>query len=173
MSTWRTVRISALPGTVCLGLALLIRNELTNPPAPPAPQQALADAVAVEPLPPEPVLSPAALDLFSEVIERPVFSPTRRPPEAPAPPAPERAPVKANLEFTLAGIIISEKGRFVLAVPKGNKGDVVRVGEGRSIDGWTVARVEPDRALFRRGEAESLMILQFFERSEASPNSRN
>ncbi|HSA80700.1 MAG TPA: hypothetical protein VLE23_07735 [Geminicoccaceae bacterium] len=174
MSKWRSrgVLISSLPGAACLGLALLIHHELTNPPAPPASQEALADAVAVEPLPPQAVASPAALDLFSAVIERPVFSPTRRPAEEPPPPAPERAPVVQNPRFSLVGIIISEMGRFVLAMPEGGVGGVMRVGEGRSIDGWTVARVEPDRAVFRQGETENLMILEFFERSEASPNSR-
>jgi hypothetical protein len=170
MSKWRTVRISALPGAVCLGLVLLIDNELTNPPAPPASQPPSADAVAVEPLPPKPVLSPAALDLFSAVIERPVFSPTRRPAEPPSPPSPEPAPVEQDPEFSLAGIIISEHGRFVLAVTKGGRGDVVRVGEGRSIDGWTIARVEPERAVLRRGETENLMLLEFFKPSEAPPN---
>lgn len=172
MSRWRprTALVLCLLGSICLGLALLIYQELTDPPTP-ASHVALAEPAAVEPLPPEAVLSLPALELFSALVERPVFSPTRRPEEEEAEESePTQEPVSKPPNFSLAGIVISEKGRFVVAVQQGRKGGVVRVGEGRSIDGWKVARIEPDRAVFQRGETENLMVLEFYRQSDGAPN---
>jgi type II secretory pathway component PulC len=159
----RAVLLPALPGAACLGLALLIHDELMNPPAPPASQGPQAEAAAVEPLPREPALTLAPLEDFSEIVERPVFSRTRRPDEVPAQPTSE--PVKSVPQFSLAGTVITELGRVALAVTESD-GSPVRVAEGRPIDGWTAARIESDRVLFRRGESEHLMILEFYSPSE-------
>lgn len=157
---------SVLPAVACLGLGLLVHDELMNPPAPPAARGPQSEAATVEPLPPEPAVSLAPLEDFAAIVERPVFSRSRRPDAAPAQPAPE--PVKRVPEFSLAGTIIAEHGRFALAVTEYD-GSPVRVAEGRSIDGWTVARIESDRVLLRRGDREHLMILEFYSPSQPAP----
>jgi hypothetical protein len=102
-------------------------------------------------------------DRFSVIVERPLFSPVRRPntEELAAEPAPA-------LDFTLSGIVISSGEPFALLKPSAGDG-VMRVKEGDDVTGWTVARIEPDRIVVRQRSMEQELFLDFGAPAPARP----
>jgi len=142
--------------SICLGLSFLIFRQAEvglplpdlSPAARPASPASVASAAA----------GPASLDLprlepigaFAEVVERPVFFQTRRPPdpEAEPPPQAEAAP---KADFVLSGLILSGKERLALLRPV-RSATVERVHEGEEIEGWLVQAVKADRVVLKRGE---------------------
>lgn len=102
-----------------------------------------AEGVAPHAVPP--------LDTFSEIALRPLFSPTRRPPEAveasPEPvteveqPAPEPVPATTPV-VTVYGIVENTKERVALISIDGQALRWVR--EGELLDTWTVERIGED-----------------------------
>lgn len=109
---------------------------------------------SARPLPQMPSRKPTSN--FDAIVERPLFSPTRRPtppkqaaakPQALTAPAPPPPPLAA----TLLGIIIAPDVRS--AVVRMSSGRSVTVVEGGSIEGWELKRVEPEYAQFRYNDA--------------------
>jgi hypothetical protein len=94
-------------------------------------------------------------DRFSIIVERPLFSPVRRPNSEE--PAAEPAP---TLDFTLSGIVISSGEPFALLKPSAGDG-LMRVKEGDDVTGWTVARIESDRIVVRQRSVEQELFLDF------------
>jgi hypothetical protein len=95
---------------------------------------ALANPVAAQPL-----------DQLSTILDRPLFSPSRRPParppppvvQAPAPPAPPPPP--PNL--VLFGVVMDGEGARAV-VRAGADKKLVRAQIGDEIDGWKVSQIE-------------------------------
>jgi type II secretory pathway component PulC len=88
------------------------------------------------------------------ILERPVFSETRRPSENPA-------NVQATAtDFTLAGVVISASARSVLVKP-GNGGMIQRLKEGDDIGGWILEEIALDRIKIRRGAVEAEMLIDY------------
>jgi len=92
---------------------------------------------------------------FAAIVERPVFSPTRRPPsegttETAAP----------TLDFSLFGVVNSAGEQSALIKPS-TGGEPVRVKEGEKVSGWTVARIASDRILVRHDTMERELLLDF------------
>jgi hypothetical protein len=114
--------------------------------------------VAVDPLPAAATLTSPPRDAFLVVVERPIFSQSRRPVPPPANAGPQiPAP---TLDFELTGVVISSSERFAL-VHMSKGGGVVRVGQPASVSGWEVIAIEPDRVLFRNGRLEQEIQLKF------------
>jgi type II secretory pathway component PulC len=88
------------------------------------------------------------------ILERPVFSETRRPSEDPA-----GAQATAT-DFTLAGVVISASERSVLVKP-GNGGMIQRLKEGDDIGGWILEEIAFDRIKIRRGAVEAEMLIDY------------
>lgn len=89
--------------------------------------------------------SPLALQL----LERPLFSPTRRPPPPPPPPESVAPPPPDPIEQArVLGLVGGKAGTVVLWV----EGSVRRLRLGDALGGWTLSRVEGRRATFGRGE---------------------
>jgi hypothetical protein len=137
---------TALLGVLCGGFAAVVFLELEPPLADPGAraaarmQQKPALAAASEPrftMPP--------LRDFGEVLARPVFSETRRPP------APEAAAPGATAPFTLVGVVLSATERHAL-LEHGQPPHLDRVAEGQEVDGWTLEAVQLDRVVLRRGD---------------------
>jgi hypothetical protein len=135
---------------LCLGLAGLIYVELDQPsidsiakasPAPPRdPATASRDAPAFT-MPP--------IRAYTEVLERPLFSETRRPSvDSPAAPVDPRSSA-----FNLVGTIISANERHAL-IEHGQPPHLERVSEGQDIDGWAVESIRNDRVILTRAEAK-------------------
>jgi len=89
---------------------------------------------------------------FSAMVERPLFTPTRRPfvPEAPPPAPPGAAPPPPPLQAVVKAIVLAEGGRMTLVGRSGQKG-VQLLMEGDEMDGWTVSGITQEAVSFRRG----------------------
>jgi general secretion pathway protein N len=111
---------------------------------------------------------------FAVIVERPLFSPTRRPapppeemaqaeppPEEPLPE--EEPPADAEpppvVDFTLTGIVIAGSERYAL-VERHEDGRTVQVTEGGDVNGWFAVLIDPDRAVFRNGATEEELLLR-------------
>jgi len=87
---------------------------------------------------------PAPLDRLSATRERPLFSPTRRPPAAPAPPSvigAERVPLAPPPTVALIGIVLNAEGAQAL-VRAGPADRPVRLRRGDEIGGWKVTEID-------------------------------
>ena len=127
--------------TACIGLAAVNAVELRGDAAgstivarPPA-------RVAPEPVAPKP--PPIAVGkLMATALDRPLFSPTRRPPSAGGGPVEE-----AFIGDRLTGIIVSPERRLaIFAVPAGKP---IVVTEGDSVGGWQVETITPTAVSLR------------------------
>jgi hypothetical protein len=141
MVKWRLSAPTIMLGALCLALGGAIavewhdwqESEVSS-----APEQAGASAPVTTPKPTVPALS-----TYSEVLSRPLFSPTRRPSEE-APAATPETPM------TLVAIVIaSHRGPHAL-VRYGTPPQTDRVVEGQTIDNWTVEAIKFDRLILRK-----------------------
>ena len=141
-----------------IGLAWVIYQQLEASAPPNRPAVEAAAVLGVPELPPLPEFSMAPLITFSAVLDRPVFSRSRRPPAVDV--AVVSSKVSNVLDLTLKGVIYSEGERIALFAPKDSK-DVLRLVEGSSYQGWELFKVEPSRVHFRRGDREEALALVF------------
>ena len=100
---------------------------------------------------------------FAEIVERPLFWSSRRPPFEQA--AVTTAP---GLDYSLFGVVISTDAPVALLKPEAG-GDPIRVQVGEALSGWTVARIESDRVLMRQGGMERELTLNFAAPAPAVP----
>ena len=108
------------------------------------------DAGAPPPaLPPLP--APATL---SAIAERPLFSPSRRPPAAE-----KAAPADPGIEsrYRLLGSITADTGRQAVLAEGARH---FQIGEGGSLEGWTVSRIEHDRVTLSSPKGTAILQLQ-------------
>jgi hypothetical protein len=128
------------------GLGLLVAEEL----APPAPTgSALTPQNPGKPVPVEKRAPPRrrALQEFSAITERPVFSETRRP----EPPASDRSTARRTLDgVILMGTVIGRDRKSALLRVPGSP-TLQTVSEGQAIAGWTLEKVLPDRVVLSVG----------------------
>jgi hypothetical protein len=93
--------------------------------------------------------------LVAEILERPLFSPSRQAAdEAPeevaeAPKEPPKMPGR------LEGVTIRPEAREALFERDGQR--PIAVKEGQEIDGWTVASIKPDQVLLKSTEGEQIV----------------
>jgi type II secretory pathway component PulC len=90
-----------------------------------------------------PKLTVPALSSYSEVLSRPLFSPTRRPSED-APAATPETPM------TLVAIVIASRRGPHALVRYGTPPQTDRVGEGQTIENWTIDAIKFDRVILRK-----------------------
>ena len=147
--------LTALLVAACAGLGWTVYRGFSAPPeAPGAASPAAGDDVA--PLPEAASFEMPPLEAFSIVAERPLFSPTRRPPEGEV----AAAAPRQMLDLTLIGVVLTAEERLAIVTPAG-QGNAVRLGVGDSIQGWTLVAVEPERATFERDGEEETLFLAF------------
>lgn len=101
-------------------------------------------------------------DSLASIAERPLFSEARRPMENKTQTAIEAGATASLADFALTGTVLSgtDGQRFVTLRPADGSKDV-SVAEGGAIQGWTVIGIEAGRAVFRRGDIETTLVLQF------------
>jgi len=112
-----------------------------------------SDAAFVNPLAAHPIAA------FAATRERPLFSPTRRPPprpvaaDAPRPVAvpPSPAPPSAPPSMALFGTIIGLNGARAL-IRTGDAPKIVEVAAGDEVGGWTVNRIDKRHLVLSLGE---------------------
>ncbi|HWE72693.1 MAG TPA: hypothetical protein VG328_05990 [Stellaceae bacterium] len=107
-----------------------------------------------------PVYSLAPLSTFSAVMDRPLFSPDRRP----APGVSETLGSWSAL--VLAGIVVTPDSHEVL-IAHGTPPKLVHLQEGQSVDGWTVRAIEPDHVVVANGGEQH--ELRFGKRQDQRP----
>ncbi|MDQ2090850.1 type II secretion system protein N [Marimonas arenosa] len=106
---------------------------------------------------------PPPLAAFNAVLEKPLFSPTRQPPETveddSTPPAEDRSVTSPQrLRAKLLGVVVSESRHLaILEVP--SEPTVVYVSKGEELLGWTLKELGPDTVEFERnGETVTLTL---------------
>jgi hypothetical protein len=88
-----------------------------------------------------------SLDQLSAILDRPLFSPTRRPPAPPPAPAPivhaaePPAPPPPPPNLVLFGVVMDGEGARAI-VRAGADKKLVRAQIGDEIDGWKVSQIE-------------------------------
>lgn len=151
---WR--RAITASGTLAAILALLAQIAVL-----PAPGLGSSDATPL-PRPPFEAHKLDPVESYAAIADRPLFQPSRRPaippkPAAPAgavaaaprplPPPPPPAPPPVLPAITLLAVVISADKREAVLGLAGNK--AATLAEGESLEGWVLARVLPDRVVFR------------------------
>ena len=141
-------RLLVLVAPIAIGASYLLQPD--DPTAVPAVVRA-GDAQAA--LPPEtpdadPRAAPLAapqLSALTETVERPLFSPSRRGPQAPptveaaAPPPPPPAPPPA---LKVQGVILAGD-QTVALLRRDDTGETLTAHPGDDLSGWHVDRIEP------------------------------
>jgi len=134
----------------CLALTWLIYEQLTMAPnseafARPSTQR----TIDLPDLPLELQFAMPAIETYQAVLERPLFSPNRRPP-------PTAIAALKGFNFTLMGVLIDKNLGLALLRRQGDGKDVrMRVGE--EIEGWTLLEVALDFIVVERDGQEEIL----------------
>jgi hypothetical protein len=89
-------------------------------------------------------LAAQSLERLSATVDRPLFSPSRRPPASPVAKAPEPLAPPAPPDLVLSGIVMD--GERALAVVRiGAEKKILHAQLGDNIGGWTVSQIEGRR----------------------------
>lgn len=135
---------------ICIGLGSMIFTQARDGvPLPDLSGTIAAPSVAAGETPQNLAPMPP-IETFDEVVERPLFFRSRRPPDPDAAPPPEAA-AAPKADFVLTGLVISGTERLALLRPAGSK-TVERVHQGAEIEGWRVEAIHADRVVLKRGE---------------------
>ncbi len=142
--------------------------------------EALHSPLVIPPAPEAKPVAPALLpeykptagpEAYAEVIDRPLFSPTRRQAPPPPPPEPPKPPtqVMQTGQYQLTGTIqVGDKLYAFLKETKGGKG--VRAAQGDMLPGgMKLAKVEPDKVLFTQYDSEEEVKLQVSKSTRTTP----
>lgn len=132
---------------LCLGLGYSTYSALrTVPEAPRSAEQGVP--VAPPPVPAKAEFTMPPRQDFVEIVSRPIFSPTRRPPPDTEVSFEE---VRSELEVKLVGVVIASGDEIAIVTPK-NGSAFVRLSEGDRYQGWTVEQIDAQGVTFRRNE---------------------
>ncbi|WP_027532011.1 hypothetical protein [Bradyrhizobium sp. WSM3983] len=117
------------------------------------------------------------LSALSGTQERPIFSATRRPPpravaaapaeEAHAPPP---KPVEAPPPLMLVGAVVGEGDAIAILVNRTDQ-KIIRLRQGESLDGWSLASVLPREVTLKQGDRSEVLALQRPDGSSAPAGS--
>jgi hypothetical protein len=157
---------ATLLALLCAGLGAALWIELRDMPESVLIAEASGAPGVPEPAAPEepdPAVPPLAV--YATVIERPLFSPTRRPPPAPQPA--EAGPARMQ-GMTLKGIVLSPHRRISLIETAGAGLTPQRIAEGERVQGWSLKAVQPDHVVLRQGEVVRRLELRTGSGSSAS-----
>lgn len=113
------------------------------------------------------------LESLSSTRERPLFSPSRRPPAqaivAPPPPQPRVAPVvPEQLQFALVGTVIGGNERIGVFLDNATR-NVVRLQVGQAVAGWTLRDVQARTATFKKDQRQTMLALPSRNGRQESP----
>ena len=145
-------KVNLLLLLLCAGLGAAAYDQVTRP-APALP--------AVEPVTPSPErleatrasqpfrMPPKAQ--FVEFVERPPFSPSRKPPKETPESVQEAAKPARDLRLTLVGVVISSD-KSIAVLSRRGASEMQRVSRGEKIEGWLLEGVMPDRVVLSQGK---------------------
>jgi len=106
------------------------------------------------------------LRVLTATRERPLFSPSRRPPAPPvvaAPPPPRPAPVAKPAEpdhplLTIVGTIVSENDGIGVFIDQATN-EVIRLHTGQDYSGWTLRSVQGRETMFEKDSRKATLAL--------------
>jgi hypothetical protein len=125
------------------------------------PAFALKDGHAIAPI------ERPSISAFSEVLERPLFARSRRPPPPSVESAVKRAPKAETLD--LVGIILSPTGRVALLRSQQSE-DVLHVVEGQHVAGWEIRTINSTEVVLGRGDFSELLKINDTRRRAKAPH---
>ena len=169
MPNLRGLFLLVLLATASTALALRIRDDLQRP------SEALTSAglgaglggaasgQTIE-IPEMPKYDPPPIERFAAALDRPLFSPDRRPPED----EPTGAGVVEDraLSATLQGVVFRTSGSVALLTAVGESSPV-RVSEGELFLGWRLLEIHPDNVVF--GREEETVTLELIYKAQPAP----
>jgi len=100
--------------------------------------------------------APPPASVFSDVDARPLFNPSRQPVASVA--AVGNAAGTDATNLTLIGVILDGNDRLAL-IRSAGAAFATGVRQGASIEGWTVAEVDPDRVVLQSGVRKQELLL--------------
>jgi general secretion pathway protein N len=113
-----------------------------------------------------------SLESLSFTRERPLFSPSRRPPAQAivAPPPPPRAApvVPEQLQLTLVGTVIGDNEHIGVFLDQATR-KVVRLQVGQGAAGWILRDVEARTATFKKDQRQTMLALPSRDGRQESP----
>ena len=117
----------------------------------------------------------AAADRYSEIVERPLFLESRKPPAPDARPAPIQAPVQEEDDktFTLIGVMVTTEATTAL-LQVNETGKIVRLRPGEKVENWQLNSVDADFVTLRKGQKnKKLELVRNKERPRPTVNTTN
>jgi general secretion pathway protein N len=164
-------RLSAMLLVLVLGLTAAVLAQLRPGAAERTPVEARSVTEAIASAGPSPAPLPALVDL-TETLDRPVFSPTRRPTQAAAAAVLEAPPMRNGEapppDMKLSAVVIDAGRRFAL-LQRFPAGGTVRVAQGDVVDGWTLSEVRADGVTLRKNDQRHEIVLRTFEPAPVAP----
>lgn len=142
----------------CLALGQAVYEQIVNPPYY-ARTEALKVPVsqALPGLAKQIKFSMPPVSTFRETVQRPLFSPSRRPP-SPEQEVKTASPVQPP-ELKVMGIVFSPTMRIALVSPQDKKrrpktNTLILLNEGADYEGWTVDKIAPKAVMFRHEDSQ-------------------
>ncbi len=106
------------------------------------------------------VFIPPTRSALNEILERPLFTEDRTPPEVPDAAAKSGQAAKSvDLRLRLEGIVITPEKRMVLVRDLGSN-EFLKLPEGITHQGWLIDGIKPGRAVFKRGDQSHELIFE-------------
>jgi len=150
-----TTRVLAM---TCLGLLVIAAVQLAFPTQPPATMIAGEGAAALPEIKAPPAYVPATFDSFTSILERPLVYADRKLPAPPPVVAAAEIP-KEPLRLKLEGVALSSGSRVALLRDQSSN-SLIHIAEGMTHNGWTLDRIESDKAVFSRDHEVSELSLE-------------
>ena len=166
MPNLRSLFLLLLLGTASAALALGIRDDLRRPAE--APTSAEVDAAAsgqTLEIPEMPKYDPPPIERFAAALDRPLFSPDRRPAEDE--PAAAGIVEDQALTATLRGILFANSGSVALLTAVGES-TPIRLSQGEVFLGWRLLKIHPDNVVFEKDE-ETVTLELIYKAQPAPP----
>jgi hypothetical protein len=125
-----------------------------------------ATAAADTPPPPPAIADLPPLATFRAVFERPLFSPSRRPPTDGTTPVLGTGIAE---RYRLLGLLTAGQARRALLAEGTRR---FEVAEGAALDSWTVTRIEQDRVVLSSPSGETELRLHRAGRNGVDPSAK-
>jgi hypothetical protein len=120
----------------------------------------------VESLSGAPVEKPA-ISTFAEIVERPLFTQSRKP--APKKDTKVAEAASKPETFELIGVIISPGGRMALLRTLATS-EIVRAVEGQNVGGWEVRAIKPTQVVLQQGDDSEVIKINDATATPAAKN---
>jgi hypothetical protein len=154
---------------VWVAAAVFVAHRLFDPPQPKIPPVVVTESSesGVEAQASESFFEVPPLDDYEEIVERPLFMDTRRPPPDEPEPVAEEEPQQQDEELTLIGVMVMPNAQYALVEVDDKQGKIARLRVGQEANGWKLEAVHANRIVMIKGDSKKELPLI---RNQPSPN---